>query len=344
MHGRTQQRLPEPHPVTGHRHQARTLGGVQVLRPQTGAQRGRHQLGEQVPVGRREQRQEPPGRPRQRPDLSEQAGLQARGERQRLAAGWLPPGLPIAGYGRRELPQSERVTGRRLQDPAPDPGPERRRDRVEQPGRLGGRQRLQVDPFHRPGQSAIGRRPGAQAGDQQDRRGAQPPGQEREHLGGQRVEPLPAVGQHEHRAVPGDGLEQAQHGQAGGQPLRALAGEPEAAEQGPAPGFGQPGRPVQDGVQQLVQAGARFGGLAPQAGAAQHQVTAPGRVPGDVIEDGRDAGPGVAGDGYRAAPAGRRVHGVPQPGELRFPADEHRHPSHVVSHRGVRAGRRVPVT
>jgi len=165
---------------------------------------GCHQLdGGRAECGRREQRVPRPLRQRRHPGADERA--QAVGKRQNGL-----PGVVVIGQRASDLDREERITSRRLPDPAERPPGERasqpklddlvQRGRAERPQHDArhltlGQRLLDLQPW-----LAVG--PDALAGEQADRQPPEPPGGEREHPRDRAVEPVQIIDRDQHGRGP----------------------------------------------------------------------------------------------------------------------------------------------
>ncbi len=197
--------------------------------------------------GRRGQVREPV-RERRLQAVVQRPGVPGKlGERQRMTGGLgqdaLPPGRCQAGSA-----VVQHLAGRPLAD-------------LEQV------QLVQADAGQHP---AV---PGPGGDHQRDRVQGQPAGHEDEHAHGLRVEAVRVVDQQRQRGAGGHGVQQVQHGQAHGEPARALVRRPERDPQDP-----RPGRGVEQRGQELVQGGEGESRLGLGPGGGQHGHPRGGRA------------------------------------------------------------------
>jgi hypothetical protein len=299
---RAQQRMAELDHRTAHAHEVGALGAVERVG------------GDPQAVGRGEHRREVAGvvggggqqqdlrRVGQRLHTPEERALHARADRrrgqQRLGAAALR-----AAQRRRQLDQGERVSFAGLEQPGPDRRSERLGRRVvEQLARRRVRQAAEGQLLQARGVEAGAVR-AAGGEDERDAIGVEPAGDERERLGGRRVQPIGVVDEAQHRSAFGGLRQQAQHGDADDEAVLARGGaEAERTAQAARLHPRQPVEPIEDRADERVERRVRQLGLGLDTAGRQHaHVTGPGAR---RLEQRRLAGAGGAGQDQRAAVAG----------------------------------------
>ena len=202
----------------------------------------------------------------------------------------------------RQLHERERVAGGLGQHAGAGGGLEVRGDRVEELGGV-----LVAEPFeleHRQAGGALV----AGRGQHADRLGLQPPGHERQHLGGRAIEPVRVLDDDQQRRRRRDLAEQVERGERDQEQVRRPAlGHPERGQDGVTLGRGEPVEVVVDGPQQLVQAGEREPRLRLHAGGPEHAHPALRGLACRRVEQRGLADPRLPAHDEAAAPLGQRV-------------------------------------
>lgn len=321
---RAHQRVPEPHGVLRHPHQAVALGGREV-----GEEAGRLDGAAQHPqvtVGRRREQQDPARVRWQLRELLAERDLDTRGRG--------PSALARRGRTP-QLQERERVAGGPFDDGGQAQGVQADAGLPQQHRRLVLGQRGELDArvvaqWRRSGVAAGG-------GEERDVRAGEPVRDEPEHRQGRVVAPLHVVDDQQDRRVLGEMLEPLEHG------------EPEPERIGRGAGGGREDqvehrRGIGGGGEEVDQAPERQVAVAGMTGQGQDEAPFRGPCPGDDRQDRGLAGPGDPGDHGRA-PAG--VEQLAQAREGLVPPDETiqlpgPQAAPVLAHRGSLGGATAP--